>query len=557
MRWLPLLCFLPTLGPGLGAADSHWLKFTSGPFEVLTDAGPRAGRETMVRFIEFRQAVGDVVGETELVTPMPVRILLFKSARGWTPSSTLAEGRATYNIVLEEKAAVPAGVYSELARLFLDANTAQMPPVFEHGLVEFFSTFDVAGIKINVGAPPPTPDLDWARVHLLVTSPDYYGKLRVLLYNLRHGVADEPAYRNAFGKSPAEIEAQAHQHLSSGGFQTTSLNSRPVAPTDFPERPFSDADARLARADVLAGAQSAAEYRTLLNDNQHVAEAKEGLGLLSLREGRRDEARGFFADAIQAGSSSAHCYIEYARLETDQAKASQALLKAAALNPKLDEPFVLLAQRDQDPQQRLAHWKAATQRNPRNLAAWQALAEGYLAEHDYKDAALAWTQAEQAATDPATRARMRQNRAAIEQQRLDYEAAEKQRQADEDAREVEMLKAQAKAHLHQLEAEYNGGTPTTTPGAVPWWNGPQPDKKVRGTLKQVECLGKQLRLGIEDANGKILRLLVPDPSKIVVSGGATGLLACGPRKQSVVIEYFTKANARMKTAGEVATIEFQ
>ena len=557
MRWLPLLCFLPTLGPGLGAADSHWLKFTSGPFEVLTDAGPRAGRETMVRFIEFRQAVGDVVGETELVTPMPVRILLFKSARGWTPSSTLAEGRATYNIVLEEKAAVPAGVYSELARLFLDANTAQMPPVFEHGLVEFFSTFDVAGIKINVGAPPPTPDLDWARVHLLVTSPDYYGKLRVLLYNLRHGVADEPAYRNAFGKSPAEIEAQAHQHLSSGGFQTTSLNSRPVAPTDFPERPFSDADARLARADVLAGAQSAAEYRTLLNDNQHVAEAKEGLGLLSLREGRRDEARGFFADAIQAGSSSAHCYIEYARLETDQAKASQALLKAAALNPKLDEPFVLLAQRDQDPQQRLAHWKAATQRNPRNLAAWQALAEGYLAEHDYKDAAGAWTQAEQAATDPATRARMRQNRAAIEQQRLDYEAAEKQRQADEDAREVEMLKAQAKAHLHELEAEYNGGTPTTTPGAVPWWNGPQPDKKVRGTLKQVECLGKQLRLGIEDANGKILRLLVPDPSKIVVSGGATGLLACGPRKQSVVIEYFTKANARMKTAGEVATIEFQ
>ena len=459
MRWLPLLCFLPTLGPGLGAADSHWLKFTSGPFEVLTDAGPRAGRETMVRFIEFRQAVGDVVGETELVTPMPVRILLFKSARGWTPSSTLAEGRATYNIVLEEKAAVPASVYSELARLFLDANTAQMPPVFEHGLVEFFSTFDVAGIKINVGAPPPTPDLDWARVHLLVTSPDYYGKLRVLLYNLRHGVADEPAYRNAFGKSPAEIEAQAHQHLSSGGFQTTSLNSRPVAPTDFPERPFSDADARLARADVLAGAQSAAEYRTLLNDNQHVAEAKEGLGLLSLREGRRDEARGFFADAIQAGSSSAHCYIEYARLETDQAKASQALLKAAALNPKLDEPFVLLAQRDQDPQQRLAHWKAATQRNPRNLAAWQALAEGYLAEHDYKDAALAWTQAEQAATDPATRARMRQNRTAIEQQRLDYEAAEKQRQADEDAREVEMLKAQAKAHLHELEAEYNGGTP--------------------------------------------------------------------------------------------------
>jgi hypothetical protein len=556
MRRLSLLCFLAGFLPAVPAAEQHWLKFTSGPFEVWTDAGPRAGRETMVRFIEFRQAVGDVVGEPELQAPLPVRILVFKSARDLTPPAPLAEGRVSYNIVLEEKGAPSAAVYSDLARLFLDSNTAQMPPVFEHGLVEFFSTFEVTGIHITVGARPAGPDLDWARVHLLVTSPDYYGKLRVLLYNLRHGVADEPAYQNAFGKSPVQIEAQARQHLADGAFQTTSLNSRPAAPTDFPERPVSDDDARLARADLLAGAPSAAEYRSLLNDNLHVAEAKEGLGLLALRDGRRDDARGFFADAVQAGSSSARCYIEYARLEPDPAKARPALLKAATLNPKLDEPFVLLAQRDTEPQQRIAHWTAATQRNPRNLAAWQALAEDYLTEHNYPEAAKAWTQAEQAATDPAMRARMRQSRLAIEQQRLDYEAAEKQRQADEEAREVEKLKQQARAHVHELEAKYNGGTPTTTPGAVPWWSGPQPDARASGTLQQVECLGKQLRLSVAGADGKILRLLVPDPGKIVVSGAAPSL-ACGPQKGQVRIEYFTKANARMRTAGEVAAIEFQ
>ncbi len=402
MRRLLLLCFLAAFVPAVLAAEPHWLKFVSGPFEVWTDAGPRPARDTMVRFLEFRQAVGDVIGEPELQAPMPVRILVFKSAREWVPPAPVAEGRASYNIVLEEKGAVPAAVYTDLARLFLDANTAQMPPMFEHGLIEFFSTFDVTGIHITVGARPASPDLDWARVHLLVTSPDYYGKLRVLLYNLRHGVADEPAYQNAFGKSPAQIEAQARQHLADGAFQTASLNSRPVAPGDFQERPVSDDDARLARADLLAGAASAAEYRALLNANQHAAEAREGLGLLALREGHRDEARAFFADAIHAGSSSARCYIEYARLEPDQAKASPALLKAASLNPKLDEPFVLLAQRDTDPQQRIAHWTEATKRNPRNLAAWQALAEGYLAEHNYPAAATAWTQAEQAATDPAT-----------------------------------------------------------------------------------------------------------------------------------------------------------
>jgi len=45
MRRLSILCLFPCLL----AADDHWVKFTSGPFEVLTDAGARAGRETLVR----------------------------------------------------------------------------------------------------------------------------------------------------------------------------------------------------------------------------------------------------------------------------------------------------------------------------------------------------------------------------------------------------------------------------------------------------------------------------------------------------------------------------
>src|SRR3954451_12392281 len=99
MRRLLLLSLLPALL----AADDHWIKFTSGPFEVLTDAGPRAGRETMVRFLQFRHAVGQIVGETELQTPMPVRVLVFKNTRGWNLPTPISEGRDRYNIVLQEK----------------------------------------------------------------------------------------------------------------------------------------------------------------------------------------------------------------------------------------------------------------------------------------------------------------------------------------------------------------------------------------------------------------------------------------------------------------------
>jgi hypothetical protein len=547
--------------PGLLAAEGHWMKFTSGPYQVFTDAGPRAGRETIVRFEEFRNAVGQIVGEQDLQTPVPIRVFVFKNARGWSASAAVAEGRDCYAIVLDEKGAVAPAVYTALTRLFLNANTNRMPAAFEHGLLEFFSTFQSEGVHISVGAPPASgPDLDWARIHFLVTNPQYYGRIKVVLYNLRRGVDADTAFRNAFGKSAAEIETLAKQHLAAGNFQTGTIPGRPLAPNDkdFPERPVSDSDARLARADILAGSQSAAEYETLLRNHEHVPEAEEGLGLLALRDHKPDDARRHFAAAIDAGSSSARCYIEYARLEPDNAKATQALLKAAGINSKLDEPFAMLAARDTDPQKRLAHWKAAAERNPRNAAYWQALAECYLADHNYAEAANAWTQGEQAAVDPAQRERMRQARAAIEQQRLDYEEAERRREADEEARETDKLKQQALSHLRQLEVQANAGSTKPEQAPVPWWDGPKPSGKVRGKLRQVDCVGSQARLIIASDAGKTVRLLVADPSKVAITGGGEQTLGCGAQAaRAVVIEYFPKVNARLNTAGEVATIQFQ
>ncbi|MGD0500039.1 MAG: hypothetical protein ABSC23_16565 [Bryobacteraceae bacterium] len=547
--------------PWLLTAEDNWVKFTSGPFEVFTDAGAGVGHETLTRFEEFRGAVGQVVGEQDLTTPQPVRILVFKNAKGWIPDAPLVEGRDCYAIPLAEKAAVPPGVYGALTRLFLDLNTARLPAAFEHGLAEFFSTFEVSGIHIAVGAPPlgPSPGLDWARVHLLIVDPSYSGKLGVLLFNLRNGLADEAAYRNAFGKTPAQIEAQAASHLAEGRFQTISLSSRPLNPRGFEERQVSAADARLARADMLAGPSSAAEYEALIHDKVKTPEAQEGLGLLALREGRRDEARRSFMAAIDAGSSSARCYIEYAKLEPDAEKARQALLRALGINSKLDEPFALLAARDTDPRMRLEHWKAAAERNPRHASYWEALAECYVAGHNYADAAKAWTSGEQAATDPAERQRMREARMAIEAERLDYEAAEKKRKAEEEARDIERLKAEAQAEIHAAEAKYNAAAaPVPDAKPVPWWDGPQPSGKVSGTLKQVDCLGARARLIVESEDHKTVRLLVVDPAKVAINGPGQLTLGCGAQKpRRVVIEYFPKADARLATAGEVATIEFQ
>jgi hypothetical protein len=553
MRRLLLLCAIPWLL----AADDHWVKFTRGPFEVMTDASARGARETLVRFEQFRNALGQIVGEDDMQTPLPVRIFVFKNTKGWTSTAPITEGRDRYAIVLGEKSAVTPEIYSELARLFLKSNTAQMPAAFERGLISFFSTFEVNGIRITAGKPPAKPDLDWARIHLMVADPEYYGKIRVLLYNLRHGVAEDPAYRNAFGKSAAEVEAAARKHFAAGNFQTTALPSRAMAEGDFPERQVSAAEFSLARADLLAGAQSAAEYQKLLAAHEKIPEAEEGLGLLALREGRTGDAHNYFESAVEAHSTSARCYIEYAKLERDHDKAEDALLKAAGISPKLAEPFALMAARDTDPRQRLAHWKAATERDPRNTAYWRALAETYLDEYNYGEAGKAWRSAEQAATDPAEREKFHAARMLVEQQRLDHEEAEKRQEAEEKARELARLKTQALADLHKSEAKYSEAAPAAKP--VPWWDGPQPEGKVTGTLKQVDCLPKQqARLTIEDAAHKLVKLLVAEPSKVAYSGTGEVSLGCGVQKaRKITVEYFPKANARLATAGEVATIEFQ
>jgi hypothetical protein len=57
-----------------------------------------------------------------------------------------------------------------------------------------------------------------------------------------------------------------------------------------------------------------------------------------------------------------------------------------------------------------------------------------------------------------------------------------------------------------------------------------------------------------------VKLLIADPTQVSVVGGAAGelKLACGTQQmRRAKVEYVPKANAKLATKGEVATIEFQ
>ncbi len=550
---------------GLSAAD-RWLEFRSGPFEVVTDAGERAGRQRLDELEQFRNAVEQVLGTKELLPPWPVRILVVRQAKEATGSIGFA--RDAYAGAMAAQGPPPRSLLRACASILIESGQGRLPPAMERGLEDLFSTLEFRGPQIILGTPPPAADRtrDWAKMHMLSVTAEYYGKLRTLVYNLERGAEPDPAYRNAFGKSPAEIDKEADAYLRAGDFSTTPLHRRPIDPErDFKAEPVDAGRVPILSADLLLAKPQRTEearvaYQAILKNSPSSPEALEGLGLVALREKRTEEARGLLARAVEASSASARAYLEYARVEPDRDKAVAALEKAAKLNPRWAQPHFEMAQREPDPAKRIQLLAAAARLEPRNVGYWRSLAEAQESAGQFVDAAKSWASAEVAAGSAEERQRLREIRQQAEVRRRDQEDAERKRKADEQQRELEALKQKSMASIQAALDKANREHPAVPPSSgkvEQWWNGPRPSGKIQGVLRQVDCLGNQARLVIEADGHKLTRLLVRDPGQIFIAGGEKSF-GCGPQKPArrVVVQYFVKPDAKLGTAGEVAVIEF-
>ena len=247
MARLSLFCFFVFT---LAAAD-RWVGLRSGPFEVLSDAGDRAARARLADLVQFRGAVGQVLGKSDIRPARPIRILVLRSAKQAPPGLRLA--RDAYIAAIPSEGPLPPTFLRDCARILIDSGPRGLSPAMENGLAEVFSTLQIDGSRVTLGAPLPPAErnLDWARMHMLTVLPDYYGKLRVAVHNLEQGVEAEPALRNAFGKTPAQIDKEAEAYLSAGRFATTALRGVILRPEkDFTAMPVPMGAEQAALADL-------------------------------------------------------------------------------------------------------------------------------------------------------------------------------------------------------------------------------------------------------------------------------------------------------------------
>jgi tetratricopeptide (TPR) repeat protein len=518
-----------------GAGQAEWLSYRSGPFEVIAE-DRTAARAALNRMEQTRYLLGELLGKPDMKLAWPVRVVLPKKP---LPAKPVKFGRAGWITT----AALP----EEAARLLLEANAGRMPKGIDEGVLAFLSTLEATGPRLTVGAPPQASEhnRDWARIHMLAIDDRYRGKLRVLLSNLAKGIDPEPAYRNAFERQVSEIEKEVDGYLAAAKFESIQMGGRPVDP----ESQFNGKPVEFGPFLAEVSSDPAAAFKALLNKEQNVLEAHEGLGLLALESGDHDAARQHLEAAVKLGSKNPRVF-----------GALNDWRKAAELNPNWAEPAFRMAQGEADAGRKVHLLKAAAALDIRNAGYWMALAEAYQSANQFSDAARAWAAAERASRDEKALAAIRSAREDIERKRADFEAAERRRAAEEKQRETERLKAEAMSRIRAAEARARQGVeplPAETK-VVPWFETDLASGKATGTLDRVECSGGTARLIILTPDKKVRRLLVKNPSQLVVIGGGERTLACGLQKpaRQIKVEFVPRKDAKAMTEGDAQVIEF-
>lgn len=480
------------LAAGALAAEK-WTAFRNAPFTVYTNAGDKEAQEAVVTLAQLRHTLSEKFGK-ELNLVWPLSVIQRKNN---AEIGTIRLGRDSYLLTLPS-GPIPVAAMEALTLLLLRENTATFDPAIERGVARAFSTLEVHGPRVTLGAPPAPKDLEWARMSLLLTDPRFSGSAKVLLSNYGKGIEGDAAWRNTTGMLQREFDKEAAAYLVKGNFGTIALTGKPMDPRRIRGEELEPDEAKLLLAD-LAGTAPLTGARALAAENT-----------------------------------------------------KDSLEKAWRLNPRWSLPHELLAKLETRNSDKAQRYRKAAELSPRDVRLWRLAAESFEKAELLAEAGKMWFGAERAASSSAERTQLREARLAADRKRVEAEEEERRKVQEAEAKELQRLKDEAISRVREAEAKANaGGSKSSTP-VVEWWDGPKPDGNLRGKLWRVDCLaGGKLRLAVGDALKTATLFNVADPGKIVVSGNGTVDLGCGLQKtpRAVTVEF-------VKATREVATVTF-
>ncbi len=247
------------------AAAANWTDYSTGPLHVISDAPNRAARERLAEMEQLRHELGVVLGKDNLDMVWPLDVVVFPNQREYGPHALpqpMVDGGSATLAAWTGDVPLPRDFLRLLTLRLIEDNAGRMPEATETALGDLFSTIQVNGTRVLLGAPLAAGELTparlaaWAKLQMLATQPEYSAKLRVYLGNLQQSTDEGVAAHNAFDLTAAELNRRADAYLRAGTFTAAQISAEALNPNrDFTEKPIPEAAINDLLAELKAGGQ--------------------------------------------------------------------------------------------------------------------------------------------------------------------------------------------------------------------------------------------------------------------------------------------------------------
>lgn len=403
------------------AAKDAWTSVRSKNFFLVGNASEKEMRKVAVQLERFRDVFTRLFAAAKFNSPVPTTVVVFKNEGAYKPFKPVIDGKisevAGYfqpgDDVNYMTLTPPRGssddsfqtIYHEYVHLLVENTLGRgaVPPWFNEGLAEYYSTFEVADDrKVYLGnlihdhlyllrqselVPLKTLfEMDyyslhrnkrdakgifyaqsWALVHYLILGNE--GKrlpqVNRFLSLLSTGRLTEEAFKEAFETDFVAMERELKKYVSGSTFraQVATFEQKLEFDTEMQSAPLTEAEADAYLGDLLLHTNrlddAAARLQKALGADPKLGMAHASLGMVRMRQRRFDEAKTHLREAVASNARNylAHYYyaytlsregmdetgrvMNYAPATTREMRAS--LERALALNPDFPESYHLLA----------------------------------------------------------------------------------------------------------------------------------------------------------------------------------------------------------------------
>jgi tetratricopeptide (TPR) repeat protein len=385
----------------LPGPNQRWTELRTPNFTFFSHASERATRRIAADLEELRAALSRFTTLT-LHSPVPTLIYVFRHDQDFTPYKMLYSGRpaaasgyfarrehANYIAINgDSRLDASAIVYHEYVHYFASVNLPGLPLWFEEGLSELYSSFRVAGDKVQLGFPDavhlwllntsPLIPLDellavdhgsplynerdrkgmfyaqsWALVHhLLVGSDQRRPEAHRFVALVAAGESPAEAFRTAFSGGQDQLEDELRQYVERRIFRYLEIRA-PIEvepPMTTEQMRYPDVLYRL--GDLLAQIEAprpeaTAHFQKAVSIDPEHGPSLAGLGLLAERRANWADAERLYRHAMVAAPDdptvqhrSGAFLLERGQ---DLALARSALERATQLAPSFGQAWLDLA----------------------------------------------------------------------------------------------------------------------------------------------------------------------------------------------------------------------